>query len=148
MAHEVLDDFLFTRPYLVAILAGLTAQAVKVVSFLVVEKRVNYRRFVQTDGSPNMHSASMSALALNVGFLDGFDSIVFTLALCLSIMVMVDTWNVKQAYSKQQEVILLLMDRWSTKHAAWAKSRKALSYTPVDVLSGAALGAVITLLLL
>ena len=143
-----MTDFFITKPYLVAILAGMTAQAVKVLSFLVVEKRVNYKRFVQTDGSPNMHSATMSALALNVGLLDGFDSVVFTLALCLAIMVMVDTWNVKQAYSKQQEVLLLLIDRWSSRHTAWARSRKALSYTPVDVLSGAALGAVITLLLL
>jgi len=143
-----LTDFFITKPYLVAILAGMTAQAVKVLSFLVVEKRVNYKRFVQTDGSPNMHSATMSALALTVGFHDGFDSLVFTLALCLAIMVMVDTWNVKQAYSKQQEVLLLLIDRWSSRHTAWARSRKALSYTPVDVLSGAALGAVITLLLL
>lgn len=141
-------DFFVTKPYLVAILAGMTAQVVKVLAFILVEKRVNYRRFVQTDGSPNMHSATMSALALTVGFLDGFDSVVFTLALCLAIMVIVDTWNVKQAYSKQQEVLLLLIDRWSTKHTAWAKSRKALSYTPVDVLSGTALGAIITLLLL
>jgi hypothetical protein len=143
-----LADFFVTKPYLVAILAGMTAQVVKVLAFILVEKRVNYRRFVQTDGSPNMHSATMSALALTVGFLDGFDSVVFTLALCLAIMVIVDTWNVKQAYSKQQEVLLLLIDRWSTKHTAWAKSRKALSYTPVDVLSGTALGAIITLLLL
>jgi acid phosphatase family membrane protein YuiD len=143
-----LTEFFATKPYLVALLAGTTAQVVKVLSFLVVEKRVNYRRFVQTDGSPNMHSATMSALALFIGIRDGFDSIVFTLTLCLAIMVMVDTWNVKQAHSKQQEVVLMVIDRWGTKHAAWARSRKALSYTPLDVLSGAALGAVISLLLL
>jgi acid phosphatase family membrane protein YuiD len=142
------SEFFATKPYLVALLAGATAQVVKVVSFLVVEKRVNYKRFVQADGSPNMHSATMSALALSVGFRDGFDSIVFTLSLCLAMMVMVDTWNVKQAHSKQQEVVLLLIDRWSSKYAAWARGRKALSYTPVDVLTGAALGAVISLLLL
>jgi acid phosphatase family membrane protein YuiD len=142
------SDFFVTKPYLVAILAGLAAQAVKVLSFLVVEKKVNYKRFVQTDGSPNMHSAAMSALALYVGFIDGFGSVTFTLTLCLAIMVMVDTWNVKQAHSQQQEVMLLLIDRWSTKHSSWARSRKALSYTPVDVLSGAALGVLITLLLL
>jgi acid phosphatase family membrane protein YuiD len=136
------------KPYLVALLAGVAAQLVKVVSFIVVEKKVNYRRFVQTDGSPNMHSATMSALALSVGFRDGFESIVFTLSLCLAIMVMVDTWNVKQAHSKQQEVVLLMIDKWGTRHAAWAASRKALSYTPLDVLTGAALGAVISLLVL
>jgi hypothetical protein len=127
--------------------AGVAAQAVKVLSFIIVEKRVNYRRFVQPDGSPNMHSAGMSALTMHVGFLDGFHSIAFALSLCLALMVTVDTWNVKQAHSKQQEVILLLVDRWSSPQSTWARSRKALSYTPVDVLSGTALGIVITMLI-
>jgi acid phosphatase family membrane protein YuiD len=127
--------------------AGLAAQTIKVLSFLILEKRVNYKRFVQPAGSPNMHSAAMSALTLSVGLLDGFASIPFALSLCLTLMVTVDTWNVKQAHSRQQEVILLLVDRWSTKHSRWAKSRKALSYTPMDVLSGTALGIVITVLI-
>ncbi|MGD8414184.1 MAG: divergent PAP2 family protein [Candidatus Latescibacterota bacterium] len=143
-----MTGFFIAKPYLVALLAGFAAQAVKVVSFLVVEKKVNYKRFVQTDGSPNMHSATMSALALSVGFREGFDSIVFSLSLCLTIVVMVDTWNVKQAHSKQQEVMLLMIDKWGSRHAAWAAGRKALSYTPLDVLTGAALGAVVSLLLL
>ena len=143
-----MEGFFEVRPWLVAILAAFVAQTVKVLSFLVVEKRVNYRRFVQTDGSPNMYSAAASALTLYVGFLEGFGSVVFTLSFCLTVMVMVDTWNVKAAHWRQQEVILLVLDRWSTKHEGWARSRKALSYTPMDVLSGAALGAVITLLVL
>jgi acid phosphatase family membrane protein YuiD len=141
------NEFLTTKPYLVAILAGAAAQGIKVLSFLVVEKKVKYRRFVQPDGSPNMHSAAMSAFTLYVGFIDGFTSIVFTLSLCLTLMVLVDTWNVKQAHSQQQEAVLLLLDRWSPEHGSWARSRKALSYTPVDVLSGAVLGVVITLLI-
>lgn len=136
-----------TKPYLVAILAGATAQVIKVLSFLIVEKEVKYKRLVQPDGSPNMHSAAMSAFTLYVGFVEGFPSIVFTLSLCLTLMVMVDTWNVKQAHSQQQEVVLLLLDRWSSKRDSWTKSRKALSYTPMDVLTGAALGIVVTLLI-
>jgi acid phosphatase family membrane protein YuiD len=142
------NEFFVTKPYLVAILAGAAAQTVKVLSFLIVEKKVNYRRFVQTDGSPNMYSSAMTALTMYVGFIDGFGSMTFTLSLCLTIMVMVDTWNVKQAHSQQQEVILLLLDRWSAKQPGWARSRKALSYTPVDVLSGSVLGLVITLLVI
>jgi acid phosphatase family membrane protein YuiD len=60
---------------------------------------------------------------------------------------MVDTYNVKQAHSKQQEVVLMLLDRMSKKHASWVAGRKALSYTPMDVFSGAVLGIVIALLL-
>ncbi len=94
-----------------------------------------------------MHSAAMSALTLYVGFIDGFSSVVFTLSLCLTLMVTVDMWNVKQAHSRQQELVLLLLDRWSPKYAGLARSRKALSYTPIDVLSGTALGIVITMLI-
>jgi acid phosphatase family membrane protein YuiD len=141
------NEFFATKPYLVAMIAGLAAQTVKVLSFLIIEKKVNYKRFVQPAGSPNMHSAAMSALTLYVGFMDGFSSIVFTLCLCLTLMVTVDMWNVKQAHSKQQELVLLLIDRWSTDHSGWEKGRKALSYTPMDVLSGTVLGIVITMLI-
>jgi acid phosphatase family membrane protein YuiD len=140
-------DIIGSRPFMVAIAAGAAAQAVKVLSFLIVEKRVNYRRFVQTDGSPNMHSAAMSALTLFVGSTDGFESVAFSLSFCLTLIVMVDTYNVKQAHSKQQEVVLMLLDRMSKKHASWVAGRKALSYTPMDVFSGAVLGIVIALLL-
>jgi acid phosphatase family membrane protein YuiD len=140
---------LFTaKPYLVAILAGATAQVIKVLSFLIVEKKVNYRRLVQPDGSPNVHSSAMSALTMYVGFIEGFGTMTFALSLCLTLMIMVDTLNVKHAHSQQQEVVLILLDRWQPKHAAWITSRKALSYTPMDVLSGTALGIVMTLLVI
>ena len=77
----------------------------------------------------------------------GFSSVVFTLCLCLTLMVTVDMWNVKQAHSKQQELVLLLLDRWSPKYKGLARSRKAISYTPMDVLSGTVLGVVITMLI-
>lgn len=143
-----MKELFWTKPYLVAILAGTTAQIIKVLSFLIVEKKVNYRRFVQPDGSPNMHSAAMSALTMYVGFLDGFGSMTFALSLCLTIMILVDTMNVKRAHSQQQEVVLILLDRWRPQSDGWTRSRKALSYTPMDVLTGTALGVVMTLLVI
>jgi acid phosphatase family membrane protein YuiD len=140
--------FLHATPFWVGVLAAVTAQAIKVVSFLVVEKRVNYRRFVQTDGSPNMHAAAMSAMTLYIGFADGVGSIVFAVSLCLTTLVTVDAWNVKGAHSRQQEAILLILERWGEPDGGWARGRQALSYTPMDVLSGTALGIVITLLCL
>lgn len=134
--------------FLVAILAGLAAQGIKVVSFLIVEKKVNYRRFVETGGSPNMHGAAMAALCTFVGVTDGMDSVVFALCVGLSVMVAVDTWNVKGAHQRHQEITLLILDRLSEKRGGLTKSRKALSYTPVDVFSGAALGIVVALLVL
>ena len=141
-------ESILAKSFVVALLAGIAAQAIKVISFLIVEKRVNYKRFVQPDGSPNMHSATMTALSAHVGFLEGFASIEFGLAVCLTVMVAVDTWNVKGAHSRHREFLMIILDRLSTKRGGLERSRRALSYTPVDVFTGAALGIVVTLLVL
>ena len=141
-----MTGFFATHPYLVAILAAFAAQAVKVASFMILEKRVNYKRFVETDGSPNMHSAAFSSLTLYVGFLQGFRSIEFSLALCVTAMVSVDIWNVKNAASRHAELIDLILERMSAQRGvSFERSRKALSYTPLDVLSGTALGIIVAL---
>lgn len=135
-----------SKPFLVAVVAGLAAQALKVVTFLILEKRVNYRRFVETDGTPNMHSAAFAALTVYVGFVEGFDSIIFALSLCLLAMTSVDIWNVKRAHFRHAELVDLILDRISQKPDDFPRSRKALSFTPIDVLAGSVLGTVIALL--
>ena len=139
---------LTNQPFLVAILAGILAQTIKVITFLILEKRVNYRRFVQTDGSPNMHSAAMSALTVAVGLRDGFGSIVFVLALCLTVVVCVDTMNVKSAASQQAEVIELIMERLRQRKKSRLKPpKKKQSFTRVDVFTGVCIGIVFALLM-
>ena len=131
-------------PFVVAILAGILAQAAKVVSFLIVEKRVDYRRFVETDGMPNMNSTTFSALSVAVGLTAGFDSVVFGLALCLTSIVLVDTMNVKNAQSRQAEAVALLLERLRG-HRQGRGDRRKYSYTPLDVFSGVIIGAVFAL---
>lgn len=135
-----------TRPFLVAAVAGIVAQTVKVVTFLILEKRLNYSRFVEADGTPNMHSAAFAALTLYVGLVEGFSSLVFTLSLCVTAMASVDIWNVKRAASRHAELIMLILDRVSKEPGDFNRSRKALSYTPVDVLSGTVLGCLVALM--
>lgn len=138
-------DLIRDMPFVVAILAGFFAQIVKVVSFLVMEKRVDYRRFVETDGMPNMHGTTFSALTIAVGLTAGFGSVVFGLVLCLTSIVLVDTMNVKNAQSRQAEAVALLVERLRGRRSA-AGERKRNSYTPLDVFSGVVLGVVFALL--
>jgi acid phosphatase family membrane protein YuiD len=126
-------------PFIIAIAAGVIAQAVKVVSFLIVEKRVNYRRFVQADGAPNLHSTTFSALTIAIGRTAGFDSVVFGLALCMTSIILVDTMNVKNAASRQAEAVELLMSRLRGRAV---KTIRGNSYTPIDVFSGVVLGGI------
>ena len=128
--------------------AGSVAQLLKVITFLIAEKKVNYRRFVQSDGMPNLHTTAMSALAVAVGFEDGFDSLVFTLAMGLLVLVTVDTMNVKNAKSRQAEAIMIILDRLRHKEPGPPDPRRLFSYTPVDLFSGVVVGVALALLIL
>lgn len=143
-------ELLGNEAFIAAIVAGLIAQAIKVLTFLLLEKRVNYRRFAETDGTPNMHSAAFAALTTQVGISDGFTSVIFAIALCVTVMAAVDTWNVKRAASQQAELLVVILDRIAATRGESpqiVRGRKALSYTPVDVLAGTVLGIAITLVL-
>ena len=134
-----------SKPFLVAIAAGACAQFLKVLAFLALEKRVNYRRFVQADGAPNVHSAAFSALTVAIGMREGYDSLVFAFAICLTAIILVDTMNVKNATSRQAEAVLLLLDRLRKKTNP-NPDQERLSYTPMDVISGIGVGVAVTLL--
>lgn len=133
-------DLIRDKPFIVAILAGIIAQAIKVVSFLIIEKKVNYRRFVQTDGAPNMHSATFSALATAVGLTSGFGSLSFAFAICITSIILVDTINVKNAATRQAQAVGLLLSKLRRDQLPPGAGNLSNSYTPVDVFSGVLLG--------
>lgn len=133
-----LPDFYVSKPILLGLTAGISAQTIKVLSFLLLEKRINFRRFVETDGAPNMHSAAFSALTVGVARHSGTDSIGFAVTACFAALVTVDTWNVKRAASHQAEVVDLLLSR--VRPQGPVPMRRPLSYSVIDVLSGTVLG--------
>ncbi|HET6347788.1 MAG TPA: divergent PAP2 family protein [Candidatus Krumholzibacteria bacterium] len=135
---------LISRPLLLGISAGLTAQAVKVLSFLVLEKRINFRRFVETDGAPNMHSAAFAALTVGVAQYSGLPSLEFAVTGCFSALVTVDMWNVKRAASRQAEVVDILLSRLRPQGPV--PERRPLSYSVLDVLTGTVLGVAVGLI--
>lgn len=140
MTDTTFADVFWRVPFVVALMAGIVGQAAKVISFLIVEKRVNYRRFVQTDGTPNTHTTTFSALTTAVGLTAGFDSVVFALVVCMTSIVLVDTLNVRNAASRQAETMGLLLERLRGDRPKLPPGRAGYSYTPVNVFSGVLLG--------
>lgn len=135
-------DFLFAaplaRPVVVGVVAGLAAQTLKLFSFLILEKRINFRRLVETDGAPNMHSAAFAGLTTAIAQNDGLGSLEFALAASLTTLITVDIWNVKHAASRQADVVDSIVRRLRPDLAG--AERRSLSYTVFDVLAGTGLG--------
>jgi acid phosphatase family membrane protein YuiD len=132
------------RPLWVGVLSGAGAQALKLVSFLWLEKRINFRRLVETDGAPNMHAAAFAGLSAAIAQENGFGSIDFAVAACFTTLVTIDMWNVKRAASHQAEVVDLILVRLRPHHPI--AERRPLSYNVLDVLTGTVLGMSVALL--
>lgn len=140
-----IDGIQVTRPLLVGVLAGAAAQAVKLASFLLLEKRINFRRLVETDGAPNMHGAVFAGLSTAIAQQEGLSSLLFAVAGCFTALVTVDLWNVKRAASRQAQVVDLLINR--LRPQGRTGGRRPLSFTVVDVLAGTALGITLAFLI-
>jgi hypothetical protein len=133
-----------SRALWVGILGGVSAQSLKLLSFLLLEKRINFRRLVETDGAPNMHSAAFAALTVAVARTHGLGSLEFAVTACFASLVTVDMWNVKRAASRQAEVVDLVLERLRP-HGPF-RERRALSYSVLDVLAGTVVGVSVAFL--
>ena len=131
-------DTPLARPLVVGVVAGLAAQTFKLFSFLILEKRINFRRLVETDGAPNMHSAAFAGLTAAIAQDDGLASLEFALAAGLTALVTVDIWNVKHAASRQADLVDSIVRR--LKPDFQGAERRSLSYTVFDVLAGTGVG--------
>lgn len=134
-------QYLYRDIILVAVLAGAISQCLKVLVYSIVNKRFVFYKFVQADGFPNLHSAVFSALATAMGIKFGFSSILFSFVTVFSVIVIHDTMRLKGEKRKQFD----LLNRIIASEASYADmadgvTRRAARFTPIDVLSGVAIG--------
>ena len=140
-----IGDILDNRVLLVALIACLIAQALKLVIELVKNRKVNVRVLVNTGGMPSAHSALVTALAAGVGQTLGWASPEFALAVVFAIIVMYDAAGVRQAAGKQARILNQMIDELFREHPEFNEDRlkELLGHTPVQVIAGSALGITI-----
>ena len=134
----------------VVVIAWFIAQFYKVVSSLILEKRLNIRRFWETGGMPSSHSSTVSSLATAVGITQGIHSVYFAISVVFAIIVMHDASGIRRAAGKQAGVLNELGKSLSNlfeEKFHQEQLKELLGHTPVEVLAGAILGVVVALLM-
>ena len=84
-----------------AFIAAVVAQVLKVLYFLCIHKKFNFKVLTTTGGMPSSHSATVIALSMTVGYNLGMNSIPFAIALGYAFVVMYDAAGVRRAAGKQ-----------------------------------------------
>ncbi|MBN1164976.1 MAG: divergent PAP2 family protein [Candidatus Krumholzibacteriota bacterium] len=142
-------EILYRHIYIVPLICGLAVQFIKLGLYSLLNKKFDISRFFQTDGMPNLHAVVFTSLSVVVGVKYGYSSIIFAVIATYSAIIMHDTMRLKRAKEKQVDVLnRIILSIKEYGEVGSARISRVLQFRPLDVLGGAALGVLITYLLL
>lgn len=129
-------------PYLIAALAGWVASqgAKYVIKVARTGSLGDYRQLYISGGMPSAHSATVVAIAMMIGLRDGVESGLFGLAALFAGIVMYDAVMVRRSSGAQGLVLRKLLKETNSGIQA---PKVAKGHEPLEVLAGAAIGAVV-----
>lgn len=131
-----------------AIIGWGTAQILKFILVLVIYKRFDFRRFIGSGGMPSSHSSLVVSLTMSIGFIKGFDSLIFALSAVMSLVVMYDAAGVRRSAGQQAAILNKIVEDWGRADYSLTekKLKELLGHTPVEVIAGAILGTIIAII--
>lgn len=138
---NILTEIVRNKCIYVPFILWFLIQTFKVVSDLVVNKKLNVKRIIGAGGMPSSHSAVVCSLSMLVGREYGFDSGIFAIALVMSFIVIYDAAGVRRASGKQARILNKILETpgMSTVEVQ-EKLIEALGHTPIQVFVGAVIG--------
>lgn len=107
---EFLNQILNNKCIVVPFLLWACIQIFKVVTDLVVNKKLNVKRIMGAGGMPSSHSAVVCSLAACIGKEYGFDSGIFAMGLVMAFIVMYDAAGVRRAAGKQARILNKILE--------------------------------------
>ena len=126
-----------------AILSGLTAQALKVLLELVQRRRWRPRLFFRNGGMPSSHTASVITLAVLVGNEAGVHEPVFSLVLVFAAYVIFEATGLRQEVGHQARLLNDLVENLRHKHHLDSHDlREFVGHTWGEVAGGVVCGVV------
>ncbi len=136
--------------YLVTALATWAVAQLLKFTIAALRGRLDFRYLYASGDMPSVHSAVVVALAVTALLVDGADSSIFGLAAVLAGIVMYDSLGVRRAAGEQAAALNLIISglgesRIRTSQPI-ARLREVLGHSPLEVVVGALLGAVLGVL--
>jgi len=97
---------------------------------------------------PSTHSALSMAVAVSIGYKEGWGTSIFALALIFSIIVMADAAGVRRATGEQAKVLnRIIIEFFEEIKIRDERLREFIGHTPFEVIVGAFIGFIIATIL-
>ena len=141
---EVFNDIIHNKCIYIPVLLWFTIQVFKVITDLVINKKLNVRRILGAGGMPSSHSAIVCSMSVLIGKEYGFDTGIFAISVIMSFVVMYDAAGVRRAAGKQAMVLNKILETPGlTTGEVQEKLIEALGHTPIQVFVGALIGIIV-----
>ena len=143
---------LVTNPFLITgVCAWLIAQVAKGIINWIVDGKFDGSRFFGDGGMPSGHSATVTSLAIMVGWIEGFDSALFAISAVLAMIVMHDATGVRREAGKQavsiKELANIINRAFLSKddEIKTHNLKVLVGHTPLQVFFGVLTGVVVAI---
>jgi len=144
----MVDVFLQNRVLIAGVFAWVVGQFLKFPLEYIFNKRWNWGIMFSSGGMPSSHSALVTAVALSIGFQDGFDTSIFALAMAMAMIIIYDAAGVRRQAGIHAERINEIMKNFiESRHFQEEDLKEMLGHTPFEVIAGVLLGFFISLIL-
>ena len=149
----------------VSLCAWFVAQTLKTLINMFKTKKFSAERSIGAGGFPSAHSASVCALAITTARVDGLSSSLFAIAFLFAAIVMYDAMGVRRSAGEHAKLLNKLYANYlfdvkvknndddpsndivlDPTYVMEKKLKEFLGHTPFEVLSGALLGILISML--
>ncbi|MCR5097376.1 MAG: divergent PAP2 family protein [Lachnospiraceae bacterium] len=145
---EVIEQLISNRILWAGVFAWASAQILKTITFAVINKTLDIKRLLGDGGMPSAHSATVTAIAVATGFIAGFDTPVFAVAIMLAFIVMHDAMGVRLETGKQAKIINDMIKLVYTEDMSpEEKLKEFVGHTPSQVIAGFVLGIIVDIVI-
>ena len=141
---QILNEIVHNKCVYVPFILWILIQTFKVLTDLIVNKKLDVKRIIGAGGMPSSHSAVVCSLATCVGKEYGFDTGIFATSMVMAFIVMYDAAGVRRAAGKQARILNKILETPGlTTLEVQEKLVEVLGHTPIQVFVGAILGVVV-----
>ena len=130
----------------VSLSSWLIAQLLKTIINAVMLGKIDIERMWGSGGMPSAHSATACSMVVATGKYSGVHSSVFAVAFVVAVIVMYDAMGVRYETGEQAKILNHMLREWMDQNSESmpflrdTKLKEMVGHTPIEVVSGAALG--------
>ena len=126
-----------------SLIACLTAQLLKIIFNLILKRELRFGIIFETGGMPSSHSALITGATSGIGLDLGFNSSIFALSVCISLIVMYDASGIRRSAGLQAIQVNKLSEKLAD--TTFVNLKETLGHTKVEVFVGAIIGPLVVL---